>query len=120
MTGAPETLQRDAEEIDYLCRAANRYFERQIDGARRRSGATAASARSSTTARATRPAITRDYGCGSTPGRAGRRCSRCSAARSRLIARLAEHALAKLAPWFPAWARRGPPAQPLPGGDLAA
>ena len=105
------------EEIEYLCRAANRYAARAIapadvvwsySGVRPLydDGTAAASE------------VTRDYHLVVTD--AGGRAPVLSVYGGKLTTyrRLAEHALEKLAPWFPALGRPWTATAPLPGGDL--
>jgi glycerol-3-phosphate dehydrogenase len=114
----PEAPPRaSAEEIEYLCRAANRYAARRIapeDVAWSYSGVrplyddgTAAAAQ-----------VTRDYHLVVTE--AGGRAPVLSIYGGKLTTyrRLAEHALEKLAPWFPNLGRPWTATAPLPGGDL--
>ncbi len=115
--GAPGAVAIDREEIAYLCRAANRYVAQEITpadivwsyaGVRPLydDGKDDASA------------VTRDYvldlqGAGGQPP-----VLSVFGGKITTFRRLAEHALDKLAPFFPqmrnAWTR----AAPLPGGDL--
>jgi glycerol-3-phosphate dehydrogenase len=117
MTGALGRCTASAGEISYLCRAVNRYFERQTterdvvwsycgirtlfdDG----------SADPST--------ITRDYVLRVDAPPCGAPVLSVFGGKITTYRALAEHALAKLAPWFagmrPAWTA----GEPLPGGDL--
>jgi glycerol-3-phosphate dehydrogenase len=109
--------EASAAEIDYLCRAANRYLARAIapadvvwsysgvrplydDGA------------------ATLSEVTRDYYVVVTD--AGGRAPLLSIYGGKLTTyrRLAEHVLEKLAPWFPHLGRAWTATKSLPGGDL--
>jgi glycerol-3-phosphate dehydrogenase len=112
---APSRASQD--EVDYLCRAANRYLARPIapaDAVWSYSGVrplyddgTAAAAE-----------VTRDYHLIVTD--AGGRAPVLSIYGGKLTTyrRLAEHALEKLARWFPHQGRPWTATAPLPGGDL--
>ncbi|HLB15142.1 MAG TPA: glycerol-3-phosphate dehydrogenase [Burkholderiales bacterium] len=106
-----------ADEIEYLCRAANRYLARPIapadvvwsySGVRPLydDGTAAASE------------VTRDYHLIVTD--AGGHAPVLSIYGGKLTTyrRLAEHALERLAPWFPHQGRAWTAKVPLPGGDL--
>jgi len=106
-----------ADEIEYLCRAANRYLARPIapadvvwsySGVRPLydDGTAAASE------------VTRDYHLIVTD--AGGHAPVLSIYGGKLTTyrRLAEHALERLAPWFPHQGRAWTAKTPLPGGDL--
>jgi glycerol-3-phosphate dehydrogenase len=105
------------DEVEYLCRAANRYLARPIapadvvwsySGVRPLydDGTAAASE------------VTRDYHLIVTD--AGGQAPVLSIYGGKLTTyrRLAEHALEKLAPWFPHQGRAWTAKTPLPGGDL--
>ena len=106
-----------ADEIEYLCRAANRYLAQPIvpaDVVWSYSGVrplyddgTAAASQ-----------VTRDYHLIVTD--AGGHAPVLSIYGGKLTTyrRLAEHALEKLAPWFPHQGRGWTATAPLPGGDL--
>src|SRR5262249_29898163 len=117
VTGAPGRCSASAEEVSYLCRAVNRYFARQTterdvvwsycgirplfdDGSSNPS------------------AITRDYVLRVDAPPLGAPVLSIFGGKITTYRALAEHALAKLKPWFsgmgPAWTA----GQPLPGGDL--
>jgi glycerol-3-phosphate dehydrogenase len=105
------------DEVEYLCRAANRYLARPIapaDVVWSYSGVrplyddgTAAASQ-----------VTRDYHLIVTE--AGGRAPVLSIYGGKLTTyrRLAEHAVEKLAPWFPHQGRAWTATAPLPGGDL--
>jgi glycerol-3-phosphate dehydrogenase len=106
-----------ADEVEYLCRAANRYLARPVapadvvwsySGVRPLydDGTVAASE------------VTRDYHLVVTD--AGGRAPVLSIYGGKLTTyrRLAEHALERLAPWFPHQGRPWTATAPLPGGDL--
>ncbi|MGH8682085.1 MAG: glycerol-3-phosphate dehydrogenase [Burkholderiales bacterium] len=114
----PEAPPRaPADEVEYLCRAANRYLARPIapaDVVWSYSGVrplyddgTAAASQ-----------VTRDYHLVVTD--AGGHAPVLSIYGGKLTTyrRLAEHALEKLAPWFPHQGRAWTAKAPLPGGDL--
>ncbi len=115
--GEPGTCQAGREEIDYLCRAANRYFAHAItpadvvwaycgirplfdDGSDDPS------------------AITRDYVL--RVDGAGQDAPLLSIFGGKITTyrKLAEHALEQLSPWLPAMGPRWTESAPLPGGDL--
>jgi glycerol-3-phosphate dehydrogenase len=106
-----------ADEIEYLCRAANRYLARRIapaDSVWSYSGV-----RPLYDDRTAAPSeVTRDYHLVVTD--AGGRAPVLSIYGGKLTTyrRVAEHALEKLAPWFPHLGRAWTATAPLPGGDL--
>lgn len=115
--GPPGQCSASPLEVDYLCRAANRYFQRHLtpadvvwsycgmrplfdDGAAKASE------------------ITRDYtfrvdGAANTPPLLSVYGGKLTTYR-----KLAEHALAQLAAWFPKMTPAWTESAPLPGGDL--
>jgi glycerol-3-phosphate dehydrogenase len=113
----PVDCNASAEEIDYLCRAANRYFTRAVTavdvvwsycGVR-----PLFDDRSPTPSEVTRDYVLSIDGEGGAPPLLS-----VVGGKITVFRRLAEQALAALAPWFPAmpgpWTRRAM----LPGGDL--
>ena len=117
MTGAPGRCSASAEEIAYLCRAINRYFARQTterdvvwsycgirplfdDGSSDPS------------------AVTRDYVLRVDAPPQGAPVLSVFGGKITTYRALAEHALAKLEPWFPGMRPAWTAGQPLPGGDL--
>lgn len=117
LPGAPETARVSAEEVEYLCRAANRYFTRQItpadvvwrycgvrplldDGAHAPSG------------------VTRDYRLRLDGDRSAPPLLSVLGGKITVYRRLAERALHALAPWLPALAPDWTARTPLPGGDF--
>ena len=118
LQGDPGPCRASAEEIDYLCRAVNRYFLRQItahevvwsycgirplfdDGA------------------ADPSAVTRDYVLRVDGDRNSAPLLSVFGGKITTYRRLAEHALEKLAPWFPQMKGEWTATVALPGGDLA-
>lgn len=116
--GDPGPCRASAGEIDYLCRAVNRYFLRQItahevvwsycgirplfdDGA------------------ADPSAVTRDYVLRVDGDRNSAPLLSVFGGKITTYRRLAEHALEKLAPWFPQMKGEWTATAALPGGDLA-
>jgi len=117
LRNAPADCNASAEEIDYLCRAANRYFARAVTpvdvvwsycGVR-----PLFDDRSPTPSEVTRDYVLSIDGEGGAPPMLS-----VVGGKITVFRRLAEQALAALAPWFPAmpgpWTRRAT----LPGGDL--
>ncbi len=117
LRGVPTACDVSAEEIDYLCRAANRYFGRAItpadviwsycgvrplfdDGAPNPS------------------AITRDYVLSLDAEDSAPPVLSVVGGKITVFRRLAEQALAALAPWFPAMPGPWTQGATLPGGDL--
>jgi glycerol-3-phosphate dehydrogenase len=106
-----------ADEIEYLCRAANRYLARPIapaDVVWSYSGVrplyddgTAAASQ-----------VTRDYHLIVTDSGGHAPVLSIYGGKLTTYRRLAEHALEKLAPWFPHQGRAWTAKTPLPGGDL--
>ena len=118
MEGAPRNCSATAQEIDYLCRAANRYFSRQISASDVRwtfcgvrtlidEGGRKASE------------LSRDYllqldaHAGEAP------MLSVFGGKITTYRRLAERALEKLGPWFPQLGKPWTAASALPGGDIA-
>lgn len=117
LSGGPAPCAASAEEVSYLCRAANRYFVREItpadvvwsycgirplfdDGSVDPS------------------AVTRDYVL--RVDAVGDEAPVLSVFGGKITTyrSLAEHALAKLAPWLPGMGTAWTAGTPLPGGDL--
>ena len=117
-TKAPDDCEASDEEIDYLCSAVNHYFARAItrkdvvwqytgirplfdDGAQNVSK------------------ITRDYSLRVDGDANAAPALSVFGGKITTYRKLAEHALLKLAPWFPAMGPRWTDGTYLPGGDLA-
>ena len=117
LRGEPAPCHASAEEIRYLCRAANRYFLRQItenevvwsycgirslfdDGS------------------ADPSAVTRDYVLHVDGDGGAAPVLSVFGGKITTYRRLAERALEKLAPWLPQMRSDWTAAVPLPGGDL--
>lgn len=113
----PGDAQTSDAEVDYLCSAANRYFERTITRADvkwRYSGI-----RPLFDDGATNPSqVTRDYTLRIDAEDGAAPILSVFGGKITTYRKLAEHAIEKLAPWFsrmkPAWTH----AIPLPGGEL--
>ena len=118
VTGAPGPCAASPEEVNYLCRAANRYFARQVkesdvvwsfcgirplfdDGS------------------ANPSAITRDYVLRVDGDTTTAPVLSVFGGKITTYRKLAEHALAQLAPWFSQMKNAWTAGTPLPGGDLA-
>lgn len=118
VTGGPGPCAASPEEVSYLCRAANRYFSREInesdvvwsfcgirplfdDGS------------------ANPSAVTRDYVLRIDGDTTTAPVLSVFGGKITTYRRLAERALAQLAPWFPQMKNAWTAATPLPGGDLA-
>ncbi|MBM3357315.1 MAG: glycerol-3-phosphate dehydrogenase [Betaproteobacteria bacterium] len=118
LAGEPAPCAASPEEVHYLCRAANRYFTRQIketDVAWSFCGIRPLYDDGS----ADPSAITRDYmlRVDGSPGQAP--VLSVFGGKITTYRRLAEEALAKLAPWLPAARGAWTSSVTLPGGDLA-
>lgn len=117
LRGAPADCDASAEEIDYLCRAANRYFERRVDPADVVWSYCGVRAlfddRSSNLSE-----VTRDYSL-SIDGENGEPpLLSIVGGKITVFRRLAEQALSTLAPWFPGMPGSWTQEAILPGGDL--
>jgi glycerol-3-phosphate dehydrogenase len=115
--GDPAAVAIDRDEVDYLCAAANRFFEKQIaptDIVRTYSGVRPLYDDGSSEA----AAVTRDYvfDLDAPGGRAP--VLSVFGGKITTFRRLAEEAMEKIAPFFPdmvgPWTERAP----LPGGDM--
>ena len=113
----PAKPDASADEIEYLCRAVNRYLAREIspaDVAWRYAGIRPLYDDGS----ANPSAITRDYtlrldaDAGSAP------VLSVFGGKITTYRKLAEHALDRLAPWFPGMTAAWTATAPLPGGDI--
>ncbi len=115
--GDPGPCQASDEEITYLCRAVNRYFTRQVSahdvvwsycGIRPLydDGSTDPSA------------LTRDYVLHVDQQAGAAPALSVFGGKITTYRRLAEHALEKLAPWFPQMTGEWTAGVPLPGGNL--
>ena len=117
LRGAPAPCDASAEEIDYLCRAANRYFTRALtptDVIWSYCGV-----RPLFDDRAPNPsAITRDYVLSVDAEDSAPPVLSVVGGKITVFRRLAEQALAALAPWFPAMPGPWTRGASLPGGDL--
>jgi glycerol-3-phosphate dehydrogenase len=117
MHGDPGPCMAGADEVEYLCRAANRYFSRQLrqddvvwsycgirplfdDGESDPS------------------AITRDYVLRVDGAADSAPLLSVFGGKITTYRKLAEHALARLTPWFPQMTQSWTETRPLPGGDL--
>jgi glycerol-3-phosphate dehydrogenase len=116
--GEPAPCSASVDEVRYLCRAANRYFARQLtehNVAWSYCGIRALFDDGS----ANPSAVTRDYMLRVDAERDSAPLLSVFGGKITTYRRLAEQALAQLAPWFPdlpqAWTARAP----LPGGDIA-
>jgi glycerol-3-phosphate dehydrogenase len=114
----PENVQPSADEVDYLCRAAGRYLVRQPSASEvlwRYAGVRPLYDDGSADA----SSVTRDYTlrvddeAGSAP------VLSVFGGKITTHRRLAEHAMEKLAPYFPAMSRSWTAHAPLPGSDFA-
>ena len=114
---APEECRIRPEETEYLCRAANRYFSRQVGAAEviwSYSGVRALV--DDRAANASR--VTRDYVLDVDGARAEAPLLTIFGGKITTYRRLAERAIAKLAPYFPQLRPPWTATVPLPGGDL--
>jgi D-erythritol 1-phosphate dehydrogenase len=119
LSGPPGPCRASEAEIAYLCRAANRYFERDLEpenvvwsycGIRPLfdDGSTNPSA------------VTRDYVLRADGSASEAPVLSVFGGKITTYRRLAERALEKLAPWFPALPGPWSATVPLPGGGVAA
>jgi glycerol-3-phosphate dehydrogenase len=117
--GAPGACEASAEEIDYLCRAANRYFSRELtpadvvwnycgirplfdDGEKNVSK------------------VTRDYTLRVDGDAQAAPVLSVFGGKITTYRKLAEHVLEKIVPWFPQMTAPWTEQALLPGGDLCA
>ncbi len=121
--GDPSRPEASAAEADYLCRAASRYLERPVNPADivwRYAGVRPLYDDGS----ADPSAVTRDYVLRLDSDQDSAPVLSVFGGKITTYRRLAEHALEKLAPWFPgmgpAWTAGTPlPGSAIPGGDVA-
>jgi glycerol-3-phosphate dehydrogenase len=121
--GDPARAEASAEEIEYLCRAASRYLRRAVSAAEvvwRYAGVRPLYDDGSVNP----SAVTRDYVLRLDSDEGGAPVLSVFGGKITTYRGLAEHALGKLAPWFPrmgrAWTAGAPlPGGTIPGGDLA-
>ncbi len=119
LAGKPGRCAASAEEVSYLVRAVNRYFTRQLrvkDVAWSYCGIRPLFDDGSTDP----STVTRDYVLRVDGGFSEAPVLSVFGGKITTYRRLAEHALAKLAPWFPAMGVPWTARVPLPGGDLPA
>ena len=119
LAGKPATPSATAAEIDYLCRAANRYLARPV-----------APSDAVWTYAGIRPlyddgtadpsAVSRDYTLRLDADAGAAPVLSVFGGKITTYRRLAEHALDKLAPWFPGRRALWTATTPLAGGDLPA
>jgi glycerol-3-phosphate dehydrogenase len=117
LEGEPRNCSASAAEIDYLCRAANRYFTRQIGPADVKWSY--CGVRALVDDRAAEPSkITRDYvlDLDGGPGRAP--VLSVYGGKITTYRRLAERVLVRLAPWFPGMRAPWTADALLPGGEV--
>jgi glycerol-3-phosphate dehydrogenase len=120
--GDPSRPEASAEEADYLCRAASRYLARPVKPAEivwRYAGVRPLYDDGT----ADPSAVTRDYVLRLDSDQGSAPVLSVFGGKITTYRRLAEHALEKLAPWFPAmgpaWSASTPlPGSAIPGGDL--
>jgi glycerol-3-phosphate dehydrogenase len=118
--GDPSRPEASAAEVEYLCRAANRYLRRPVspsDVVWRYAGVRPLYDDGS----ADPSAVTRDYVLRLDSDQAAAPVVSVFGGKITTYRRLAEHALEKLAGWFPvgpAWTAEAPlPGATIPGGD---
>jgi len=117
MTGEPRACSASAEETSYLCRAVNRYFARQCAG--RDVVWSYCGIRPLFDDGSSDPsAVTRDYVLRVDAPPAEAPVLSVFGGKITTYRALAERALAKLKPWFPAMGPTWTAGHPLPGGDL--
>lgn len=115
--GEPRACRPTPAEIEYLCRAANRYFTRQIGPAD--VTWSYCGVRALVDDGAAEPSkITRDYLLRLDGGAEQAPVLSVFGGKITTYRRLAERALARLAPWFPGLRRAWTSGVPLPGGDV--
>ena len=117
ISGDPESCRIQPQETEYLCRAVNRYFEREVRAADVLWSFSGLRALVDDGA-ATASRVTRDYLLDLDMEPAGPPLLTVYGGKITTYRKLAERALEKLAPCFP---ELGPPwtaTAPLPGGDL--
>lgn len=117
LKGDPRQCAATAAEIEYLCRAANRYFQRTI--APRDVRWSYCGVRALVDDGARNPSkVTRDYLLHIDGGDAQAPVLSVFGGKLTTYRRLAERALEKLAPWFPTLASPWTADVALPGGDI--
>ena len=117
LSGEPGACRASAEEIAYLCRAANRYFTREIgpaDVAWSYCGVRALVDDGS----ANPSQLTRDYLLRLDGARGDAPLLSVFGGKITTYRRLAERALEKLSPWFPQAGKPWTASARLPGGDI--
>lgn len=116
--GRPEEVKADASEIDYLIKVVNRYFKRQLtpqDVVYSFSGV-----RPLYDDNADNPsAVTRDYIFELDAPSGGAPLLSVFGGKITTFRKLAEHALEKIRPFFPAMKKGWTAQSALPGGDIA-
>ncbi len=119
VSSAEEVPQASADEIEYLCRAVNRYLQHPLAPAQ--VVASYAGVRPLYDDGSANPsAVTRDYTLRLDADAGTAPVLSIFGGKITTYRRLAEHALEKLAPWFPDMKPAWTASQPLPGGESAA
>ena len=119
LEGGPRPCTPTSAEIDYLCRAANRYFARQIEPADVKWSYCGVRALVDDGA-ADPSKITRDYLLRVDGGPEGPPVLSVFGGKITTYRRLAERALEHLVPWFPGMRPPWTADARLPGGDMQA
>ncbi len=115
--GRPEEVAADASEIDYLIKVVNRYFKRQL--ARQDVIYSFSGVRPLYDDNADNPsAVTRDYIFELDAPDGGAPLLSVFGGKITTFRKLAEHALEKIRPFFPAMKKGWTAQSHLPGGDL--
>ncbi len=117
--GDPSQPEASAAEVEYLCRAANRYLRRAVRPAAvlwRYAGVRPLYDDGS----ASPSAVTRDYVLRLDTDRGSAPVLSVFGGKITTYRRLAEHALEKFAPWFPGMGTAWTAGAPLPGATLPA
>ena len=117
--GDPSLPEASAAEVEYLCRAASRYLRRAVgasDVVWRYAGVRPLYDDGS----ANPSAVTRDYVLRLDSDQDGAPALSVFGGKITTYRRLAEHALHKLAPWFPDMSAAWTAAKALPGGEIPA
>ena len=117
--GDPSLPEASAAEVEYLCRAASRYLRRAVgasDVVWRYAGVRPLYDDGS----ANPSAVTRDYVLRLDSDQDGAPALSVFGGKITTYRRLAEHALQKLAPWFPDMGAAWTAAKALPGGEIPA
>ena len=117
--GRPEDVAIDGDEIDYLLRVLNRYFKRQFTAEDVLASYSGVRPLYDDDAGKGASAVTRDYTFEVDGGEDRAPIVSAFGGKITTYRKLAEHALDRLKPYFPAMRPGWTATAPLPGGDIA-